>query len=570
MSKTSSTSELEQTGYLTLCSSYDSSNQGRPVSANISYALSLKQNLRTLSTNNANNIDDLEGFLYVPYVTTPQACASTQYIPQNVTRHSDIPSSQYNFVAYVPWISADCTHAYLTAANDDNGVAAFITYVPNNSTNIPPPVNDPQWDLNDGGRWKADSQFPVYAIPGASGYAVMQQLPNYSGNISTVKNGAELLKGKGATPTDLVRMYVEIQTKAQSNLPSLWAFLLIVLGIVLFLVACTSFVMHWYQRRARRRLRDRIAQGEVDLEALGIKRLTVPQEFFDKLPVYTYTADQRVPGIPDAAAATPMSRRASSSPRSSHQPPGDTITSHDYSQAYSQSTCAICLDEFVPNVTPVTELPCRHIYHTECAHQLLTKHSSLCPVCKTKVLPLGYFPERITNLMVRRERQHRRGQGNAVVVSANQRLDAGAGVGGDPSSHQRLAVGRRMASFHRQFGRRNRSMTGRRSPSATVASNNAVEMADRAPPGSVVTTNAGPLDAVSPERAAGDRTERARRRISTLLGHRPTVEDEEREEAARMPKCKVPTLLKHPSKPSITDYTNAGRKAVGSVFPGFR
>lgn len=527
--------------------SYDSSTHGKQVSANISYDLSLNQNLRTLSTNNANNIDDLEGFLYVPDVTTPQLCASTQYIPPNVTRHSDVPSSQYNinFVAFAPWISTDCTHAYLTAANNDEGVAAFITYIPDNSTTIPPPVNDPQWNLNDGGHWKADSQFPVYAIPGASGYAVMQQLPNYSGNISTVKDGAELLKDKDAAPTDLVRMFVEIQTKAQSNLPSLWAFLLIVLGIVLFLVACTSLVMHWYQRRARRRLRNRIAQGEVDIEALGIKRLTVPQEFFDKLPAYTYTADQRVPSIPEAGATRPPSGRAPSPSRPSNQPPRDTITSHEYSQTYAQSTCAICLDEFVPNVTPVTELPCRHIYHTECAHQLLTKHSSLCPVCKTQVLPLGYFPEKITNLMVRRERQHRR---NAPLASTNQPTHAGASPEGDRPSSRRLAVGRRMASFHRQFGRAGRSMTGRRVPSAPVTTSNAVEMTDRAPHVSAVSANAGPLDVV-PERAAGDRTERARRRISTLLGHERTDEDEEQERAARMPKW---------------------RKAIGSVFPGFR
>ena len=355
-----------------------------------------------------------------------------------------------------------------------------------------------------------------------------------------VKNGAALLKAKGAAPTDLVRMYVEIQTKAQSNLPSLWAFLLIVLGIVLFLVACTSFVMHWYQRRARRRLRDRIAQGEVNLEALGIKRMTVSQEYFDKLPTYTYTADQKVPSILEAAAVTPSPQHVSPPARPSNQSRGDNITSHEYSQTYAQTTCAICLDEFVPNVTPVIELPCRHIYHTECAHQLLTKHSSLCPVCKTKVLPLGYFPERITNLMVRRERQHRRARGHAVVVSTNQPTDAGADVGGAPSSSHRLAVGRRMASFHRQFGRSSRSMTGRRIPSGPLPSSNAVEMADRAPHVSAVSASAGPLDAASPEQPAGDRTERARRRISTLLGHEHTVEDEEQEQAARVPKCYFP------------------------------
>lgn len=48
-------------------------------------------------------------------------------------------------------------------------------------------------------------------------------------------------------------------------------------------------MMHWVQRRRREALRRRISNGEVDLEALGIKRLTVPQDIIDKMPMYTYT-----------------------------------------------------------------------------------------------------------------------------------------------------------------------------------------------------------------------------------------------------------------------------------------
>ena len=500
---------------------------------NESYHLSLNQNLRTLSTNNANNIEDLEGFLYVPSVNT-QPCASTQYIPTNATRRTDILISQYqyNLVAFVPWISADCTRDYLAAANYDDGVAAFITYVPDNSTDAPPPVSDTQWGLNDGGRWKSTSQFPVYAISGASGYAVMQQLPNYSGNISTVTNSS-LLLAQGANPTDFIRMYVTIQTKAQSNLPSLWAFLLIVLGIVLFLVACTSSIMHLYQRRARHRLRDRIARGEVDLEALGIKRLTVPQEVFDKLPVYTYTADQRAPMDLEAAARAPPSRRTPTPSQPSSPSPGNTTTVQQTTQTYNQTVCVICLEDYVHGVTAVAELPCKHIFHLECIRQLLINHSSLCPVCKLKVLPNGYTPEKITNLMVRRERQRRRSNGSAPVAS-NHSTDASAGVEVDPSTRH-LAVGRRMASFHRQFGRAGRSITGRTTSNAPVATN-AVEMTDRAPSRSSLRVDARPLD-VNPERAVADRTERARRRIPSLLGHEPTLEDEEQEQAARRPKC---------------------------------
>jgi hypothetical protein len=76
--------------------------------------------------------------------------------------------------------------------------------------------------------------------------------------------------------------------------------------------------------------------------------------------------------------------------------------------AFSQPTCPICLDDFEPNITPVRELPCRHIFHPDCVDAFLLNNSSLCPMCKKSVLPNGYCPTTITNAMVRRERYIRR------------------------------------------------------------------------------------------------------------------------------------------------------------------
>ena len=438
---------------------------------------------------------------------------------------------QYPGVALVPWISQACTTSYLKAANNEKA-CAFITYVPDNQTDIPPPVNDPQWGLNDGGRWKSDSHFPVYAIPGAFGLAVMQQLSQYSGNISTVKNSAQLLL-QGAAPTDFIRMFTDIQTNAKSNLPSLWAFLLIVLGVVLFLVACTSFAMHWYQRRARNRLRQRVAEGEVDLEALGIRRLTVPQEVLDRLPTYIYTTNEKRPPIPESPEAAYLVRHNSLPSRLLGDSTEYVATALSREQTYIQPTCAICLDEFVSHSTTVRELPCRHVYHPECIDQSLLRHSSLCPVCKTKVLPKGYCPEMITNLMVRRERQLRRLPGHRSVVT-RQTTDVGAT---QELPGRRLALQGRMASFHRQFGRPGHSFAGRRLSSAPVASNS-TELADMRPPVPAVNANAAAALG-SPSQAAGDRQERARRRVSALLGHQVMVEDEERERRQRLPKCNV-------------------------------
>lgn len=76
--------------------------------------------------------------------------------------------------------------------------------------------------------------------------------------------------------------------------------------------------------------------------------------------------------------------------------------------AYSQPTCPICLDDYVPGKSMVRELPCRHIYHPECIDSFLLETSCLCPVCKKLVLPPGYCPKTITDNMVRQERVSRR------------------------------------------------------------------------------------------------------------------------------------------------------------------
>ena len=81
---------------------------------------------------------------------------------------------------------------------------------------------------------------------------------------------------------------------------------------------------------------------------------------------------------------------------------------HSHSAHFSQPTCAICLDDFVPGGTTVRELPCKHIFHPECIDSFLRENSSLCPMCKKTVLPKGYCPAMVTNAMVRRERLVRR------------------------------------------------------------------------------------------------------------------------------------------------------------------
>lgn len=259
-------------------------------------------------------------------------------------------------------------------------VGAAIFFHDDDSENVPPPVSDPIWSLNDGGQWKDENQFPIYAIPGQTGALLLDQLAQYSGNMSSAPFGDRLVQVYD--PADSVRLFSRISIENTAGIPSLWVFLIIVLAILLAIVLATSVVMHFIQRRQRTLLSRRVARGEVDLEALGIKRLNVPQDLLDKMPQYLYTSKAEF--VPEAAKVA------------TREVP------------FTQPTCPICLDDFVHGETTVRELPCNHIFHPECIDPFLRDNSSLCPMCKTSALPPGYCPVNVTNLMVRRERLIRR------------------------------------------------------------------------------------------------------------------------------------------------------------------
>ncbi|KAL8923834.1 MAG: hypothetical protein Q9208_004395 [Pyrenodesmia sp. 3 TL-2023] len=562
---------------------------------------------------NTNGNNDIEGFLYTPDLPEGSACINrtAQYIPQNATRRADLPDATIHppLIALAPWAVPECVLPLFDAVN--NSVTAFIFYIPGSPMEIPPPVSDPIWGLGDGGSWKKTNKFPVYAIPGPQGSSIMTQLGQYSGAISNVPNGS-LLQEQLRT-SSLARMYSIVELAGTTSLPSLWAFLLIVLGIVLFLVGFTSGVMHLYQRRRRSALRRRIVHGDVDLERLGIKRLTVPQEAIDMLPRFPYNPSEKQlldrptdhitalsdfpikdPDADPAAAskvsslpsptetsesalpvqqdpsipASSLSRHPSPPPTSS---PSMLLSSNQPS--YAQPTCPICLDDFVPQHTIVRSLPCHHIYHPECIDPFLLKNSSLCPVCKSKVLPKGYCPATITNAMVRRERQQRRNRDRMRRLRGEEaaaQVPVAALV--EPRRGSLLAVQGRTARFRRQFGR-----AGRSASAANAQPSSAIEMRNRdgeegdttsappppppppestnlvseAVPSSPQPANPAPTTSSPPSSSTEHalpnptspttpepRSERARRRASLFLrAQGPTAEDEERERLARLPKC---------------------------------
>ena len=317
-----------------------------------------------------------------------QACdkETAALIPHNVTRYADLPSDGWTFVAVAPWTSPACVDLYLAQVRTNPSAVAAIFYQPGNSTTSPGDANSAAWNIGDGGKWK-NNPFPIYAVPGIIGTTLMEELSLYSGNMTDVPHGDQLVHLYDSR--NFVRLYTRIDVNNDGSIPSLWEFLIIVLCILLAVVIFTSAIMHLFQAKRRRSLQRRVRRGEVDLEALGIKRLNVPQNVLDKMPIYTYAAHEDATSSASTEDTVQRSKTVRLVP-------------------FSQPTCPICLDDFVENETKVRELPCNHIFHPECIDSFLRDNSSLCPMCKKSTLPSGYCPVQVTNLMVRRERLIRR------------------------------------------------------------------------------------------------------------------------------------------------------------------
>ncbi|KAF2017768.1 hypothetical protein BU24DRAFT_460773 [Aaosphaeria arxii CBS 175.79] len=499
--------------------------------ANASFQLPITENIQTLSNKDVQKGSDPYGILYVPDLTS-DGCKKEeeQYVANNVTRRANLPEHiEYALVAVAPWYSAECMNEYFEAARDAP-VKAFLVYQPGAAAGMPPPVSDSSWLMGDGGTWKAQNTFPTYAIVPPTGALIMKGLSEYSGNITDLPYNETLVDM--FADTDYVRLWATIGTESGSQLPSLWVFLVIVLGLLILAIVGTSSFMHLMQRRRRNDLQRRVINGEVDLEALGVKRLTVPQEYLDKLPLYVYTSSMEDPEKalptepPQAHSNTPTGRRLSAPDLP--QPVSST--------ALSQPTCAICLDDFVANESRVRELPCRHIFHPDCIDTFLLSNSSLCPMCKTSVLPSGYCPTKITNNMVRRERMITRMNRNAADRAHTahpappQTADSQAPLSPRRTSSGFGSIGSRIGGAfngsRRVFSAPDRTSNrpseiemGSNQPAAALS-----PVPETTPPNQQTTTT----DPTNPTAAHPHRREWARQRALALLGtHHVAPADEE-------------------------------------------
>jgi hypothetical protein len=305
-----------------------------------------------------------------------------------------------------------CTADYLMQAKRDQAEAAIL-YNYTTSSDMPTSALTNTFSAFNN---------PLYGIAGGDAGPILENMVNYAGNMSSVPLGKNLTAIYD--PTDYVRLTLTIDTGQTSSLPGLWLFLLVILAALGLIIASTSVSMHVSQYRARRDLRRRLANGEIDLESLGIKRLTVPKEMIDSMPIKIFGASSMAPAV-----AAPMAAEQKLPPTHSSSPSTATVTSGEHASSpdnlpndnlgyvqnpptvgFEQSPCcAICLDDYVVNTTPVRHLPCNHIFHPHCIDPFLMTRSSLCPLCKRSVLPKGFIPPtlQLTNATVARERRIR-------------------------------------------------------------------------------------------------------------------------------------------------------------------
>lgn len=352
-----------------------------------------------------------DGLLYFP--TNPRNCSDPSVpnngIPSGGVGIEDLPLG-FNLIAMIP-ITA-CTSDYLIQAKRDLAEAAVLYNYTSTSNVSSSSLTNTLSVFNNA----------IYGITSDDAAPLVKNLVNYSGNMSSVPLGRNLTSIYD--PQSYVRLTLTIDTGEGSTLPGLWLFLLVILAALGLIIASTSISMHISQYRARRDLRRRIAAGEIDLESLGIKRLTVPKEQIDTMPIKIYGASS----IPRSRSVTQPVRSADNESRQSTSSGPSTLVPNPKhastdstmgvsqepqntapAEGFEQQSCPICLDDFVVNTTPVRHLPCNHIYHPHCIDPFLQTRSSLCPLCKRSVLPKGFIPPslQLNNQTVARERRIR-------------------------------------------------------------------------------------------------------------------------------------------------------------------
>ncbi|KAL4806874.1 hypothetical protein BDV18DRAFT_120827 [Aspergillus unguis] len=427
------------------------SNSTPSVNGSASFHFIIDGNIQTLSAQNAPNEGPIKGLLFVPNLDNHDPCnnITAPFIPENVTRHQDVAPFSYRTIGLAPWISPNCSQSFLDASRRV-GTEALVFFLPGTDDSKPPPPADSTWLLSGGTSWESESIYPVYAVPGPAGNALMEQLSWYSGREEHPQHQQNASTSSTTIPRDM-RLFTLIDLdKSGGKAPSLWGFLLAILGTILVLCIGLVVLYQFLQRRRRETLQRRLEAGRSSSLQYDLQHFRVPRELLTKLPTFVYpdisdvdkdsSCHERDSDELNAAENAPLEAEQVDPEKESDTELGTQTTGRDEPSGYtketpehdaktanatienfpsqqalqeslsqpmslarhpqpkhlnrlshSQTTCAICLDDFVPASSVVRELPCGHIYHPECIDVSLTQTSSLCPLCKKCVLEPEFF-----------------------------------------------------------------------------------------------------------------------------------------------------------------------------------
>lgn len=133
--------------------------------------------------------------------------ATAAFIPQNVTRETNLPDLGYDLIGLAPWVSIDCTRSYLASAKSAPATALIFYRAGSQDSGKPPPISDPIWSMRDGGVWRKNNPYPVYAIPGPAGNTLMHELAQYSGNTTSADSGSNSNLTNIPSSTNYARLY---------------------------------------------------------------------------------------------------------------------------------------------------------------------------------------------------------------------------------------------------------------------------------------------------------------------------------------------------------------------------
>lgn len=214
-------------------------------------------------------------------------------------------------------------------------------------------------------------------------------------------------------------------------MPSIWSFVLAIAGTVLVLSLLLVVIYRLILRKRRDQFQRSLVAGQVDVEALALNQMKAPRDVVEKMPLYTYlevetplvtSIHQNVPNSVTDHESSDRDNTTSPSTKEDDQSLTDTVPQKPepamikpgkhaennnprskYRLSHTQTTCAICLDDFVAGSSTVRELPCGHIFDSECIDPFLTGNSCLCPLCKKSVLPAGSYYISMANEMVHQQ-----------------------------------------------------------------------------------------------------------------------------------------------------------------------